>query len=118
MCIFILRLILITIILFGCSSRELPTPPDQFGNYEPPDNSQPPSPDPLLNEKTRWDVPGGAGEIVRGCLGLDCIPSLEDPALINLDDATYLQTASPEIYPLDLMDNEGNVWNLLGEATS
>ena len=89
---FIILLILINIVSFGCSSRDLPTPPDRFGNYDPPDDdSDSPPPDPIPNEKTRWDVPGGAGEIVRGCLGLDCIPSLQNPALVNLDEANYLQ---------------------------
>ena len=38
----------------------------------------------------------------------------------RLSDGTPLQfsvkTDSPSIYPFDLVDNEGTIWNLLGEA--
>jgi len=90
---FIIFLILINVVSFGCSSRDLPSPPDRFGNYDPPnDDSDSPPPNSNPNEqKTRWDVPGGGGEIVRGCLGSDCIPSLQNPDLVNPDDANYLR---------------------------
>ena len=61
----IILLILINVVSFGCSSRDIPTPPNLPRTYEPdPDNdNSPPFSDP--NEvEYRWDVPGSGGEIV------------------------------------------------------
>lgn len=65
-------------------------------NYDPDtgegeeENMDPP-PDSTNEIKYRWDVPGGGAEVVFGCLGQDCIPSLQDPQLVPLKDAAYLQ---------------------------
>ena len=82
----------IILLVSACSSNDpISSPNNRIGNHIPDedDDDAPPPEDP--NEvKTRWDVPGGGGEIIRGCLGFDCIPSLQDPQLISLEAATYL----------------------------
>ena len=90
---FLLLFIILT--LFGCSSEDVPSSFTSIGNYNPDGddkNNTPPVSDDPNEVKYRWDVPGGATEIVLGCLGgFSCIPSLQDPSLISLEEANYFK---------------------------
>jgi hypothetical protein len=84
----------IIFVLFGCSNDNISSSSSNlpYGNYNPNEDndSSPPAENPN-DVKTKWDVPGGGAEVITGCLGLDCIPSLQDPLLVSLQEATYLQ---------------------------
>lgn len=79
--------------LITCSGEENPQSSGlDIPNYDPEDEENLDIPPDSTNQiKYRWDVPGGGAEIVFGCLGQDCIPSLEDPELIAAQEATYLE---------------------------
>ncbi len=86
-------ILVVSLAISGCSKENMPSSSLPYGNYNPdPDgeNHQPP-PENSNDVKTQWDVPGGGGQIVQGCLGLDCIPSLQNPPLVSLQEATYLK---------------------------
>ncbi|MFQ5706323.1 MAG: DUF3179 domain-containing protein [bacterium] len=96
-----LFVIFTTLVLFGCSGGN-PEQSSDFNiqdvpnyNPDPTGNTQGNADDANTgnpNEtKTRWDVPGGGAEIIAGCLGRDCIPALQNPELISLDQATFLK---------------------------
>ncbi|RMD94421.1 MAG: DUF3179 domain-containing protein [Calditrichaeota bacterium] len=86
----IFLLLLSGIVFFVACSGEDSTSSEFIGNYDP-DGGPPPPPPPSDNSndtKYKWDIP--ANEIVTGCLGTDCIPSLQDPELISVDQVDYL----------------------------
>jgi len=64
------------------------------------------------------DVVDGELVVVAGLKSADFYISYsritEDGTELTFD----VKTDSPQIYPFDLVDNEGNVWNILGEAIS
>lgn len=94
----IISYFLIGLVFFGCSGdnthsadSNLPDLP----NYTPDPDGDNHGGDSDTNNpndvKTRWDIPGGGGEIITGCLSRDCIPSLQDPELISVQEATQLK---------------------------
>lgn len=87
---FLLLFIILT--LFGCSSYDVPTPPNRFRNYDPggggTGNGQP-LPNDTGGSKGTWDLP--RRQIITGCLGRDCIPSLQDPELISVEEVAFLE---------------------------
>jgi len=88
-------LFLSVLFMFGCSRVDNPTNQIIGGNFgtgddggdDTSDGETPPNPNDV---KTKWDVPGGAGEIIFGCLGRDCIPSIQNPQFVTPENATYL----------------------------
>lgn len=90
------KLMIVLIPIFGlvfisCSGEESQPVNITFPNYDPnPDAPPPPPPSNPNDVKTKWDVTGGGGAIVTGCLGLDCIPSLQNPSFLTLEEANFL----------------------------
>lgn len=103
-----LKSIISTIFLFalvmgvgflGCSDADTPSNSPNFpdnggsngdgiGNYDPdPDPTE--QPNDTSGTKGTWDLP--KNEIVPGCLGRDCIPSIQRPEFIDIESASYLQ---------------------------
>lgn len=80
--------------LFGCSKDNIPSSHLPYGEYNPNEgdisnnNDNTTSPNDTSGSKGTWDI--SKREIITGCLGLDCIPSLQNPEFISLEAATYL----------------------------
>ncbi|NIV95495.1 DUF3179 domain-containing protein [candidate division KSB1 bacterium] len=84
---------LINLTLFVCSGEQSQRTNPLVGNYNPGTADEDTSrgrTDNSNDAKYVWDVPGGGGEIVSGCLSRDCIPSLQNPELVSADAVNYL----------------------------
>ncbi len=102
-----INLILIFLVFFfaviSCSSNKVTstdnndTPPGDVTNGDPSGgggsgNGNPPPNHPVNDTsgvKGTWDIP--KSEVISGCLGRDCIPSIQHPKFIGIEEVTFLQ---------------------------